>query len=259
MNQLITLFIIQTFILFFFLYSDSNLSPSTSMNTTAKIEILMKYLQKLYPQAQTELHFSNPYQCLVAVMLSAQTTDKQVNKVTRPLFSSLTKPEDIQNFSLTELEQALQSINYYKNKAKYLQKLSYQLLEVNQKKDFKSLTSQEKQQKTKWGFFIPEEESELVQLAGIGIKNAKVVEAVIFEKATVAVDTHVHRVLNRLNIVQTKTPLETSQKIEKLFPESLKKEANNLIVLFGRYHCTAKNPHCEECELKKWCKLSFKI
>ena len=82
---------------------------------------------------------------------------------------------------------------------------SYQLLELNQKKDFKSLTSQEKQQKTKWGFFIPEEESELVKLAGIGIKTAKVVEAVIFEKATVAVDTHVHRVLNRLNIVQTKT------------------------------------------------------
>lgn len=107
------------------------------MNTTAKIEILMKYLQQLYPQAQTELHFSNPYQCLVAVMLSAQTTDKQVNKVTRSLFSSLTKPEDIQKFSLTELEQALQSINYYKNKAKYLQKLSYQLLELNKKKTLK--------------------------------------------------------------------------------------------------------------------------
>ena len=102
-----------------------------------KIEILMKYLQQLYPQAQTELYFSNPYQCLVAVMLSAQTTDKQVNKVTRSLFSSLTKPEDIQKFSLTELEHALQSINYYKNKAKYLQKLSYQLLELNKKKTLK--------------------------------------------------------------------------------------------------------------------------
>ena len=92
-----------------------------------------------------------------------------------------------------------------------------------------------------------------MQLAGIGIKTAKVVEAVIFEKVTVAVDTHVHRVLNRLDIVQTNSPLETSLQIEKFFPENLKKDANNLIVLFGRYHCKAKNPHCESCALKSWC------
>ena len=94
------------------------------------------------------------------------------------------------------------------------------VLELNQKKDFKSLTSQGKQHKMKWGFFIPEEESELIQLAGIGIKTAKVVEAVIFEKATVAVDTHVHRVANRLWIVKTNEPLETSKEIEKVVPQN---------------------------------------
>jgi len=221
--------------------------------TNDKIKILISEIQRMYPQAESELQFENPYQCLVAVMLSAQTTDKQVNKITTNLFQQLKSPFDIKWISLDEITKKIKSINYYKNKAKYLRQLSYQLIKINQEKKEKNLTSQEKEQKTTFWFFIPEEESELIKLSWIGIKTAKVIEAIIFQKPTIAVDTHVHRVLNRIGIVKTKTPQETSQIINKIFPENLKKDANNLLVLFWRYHCKAKNPQCNECNFKEIC------
>ena len=219
----------------------------------SKIQSLMEYLQELFPNATSELQFENPYQCLVAVMLSAQTTDKSVNQATSQLFKILKSPSDILTLDEETIKSYLKTLNFYKNKTHYLIKLSHQLLELNQKKENKNLTSSEKEQKHQFGFFIPGSEEELTQLTGIGIKTAKVVLANVFHTPTIAVDTHVHRVINRLSIATTKTPQQTSLIINQLFPEGYKRHANNQIVLFGRYYCKAKNPLCNHCKLKEIC------
>lgn len=203
------------------------------MKKVIRYQIIFDYLQSLFPNAETELHFTNPFQLLVAVMLSAQTTDKQVNKVTDQLFKIIKKPEDILAMGLENFEQAIKSIGLYKNKAKHIFQTSKLL--------------------AKHEGILPKTEEELMKFPWVGEKTAKVVLHVLYKKPVIAVDTHVHRICNRLGIVKTKTPLQTSKLLETTIPKKYKQIAHHCMILFGRYHCTARNPKCADCKLNTLC------
>ena len=196
-------------------------------------DTLFNYLEKLFPNADTELHYETDFQLLVAVILSAQTTDKQVNKVTDTLFKKIRKPEDVLKMGLKAFEQAIKSIGLYKGKAKHIYETSQILSE-------------------RW-WKIPQSEEELIKLPWVWEKTAKVVLYVLYKKPVSAVDTHVHRVCNRLWIVQTKTALQTSKLLDKKIPKKYTLLAHHCIILFGRYYCRARAPLCETCELKNLC------
>jgi len=196
-------------------------------------DLIFSYLDELFPNADTELHYGTPFQLLTAVILSAQTTDKQVNKVTDGLFKKIRNPEDILKMWHKAFENAIKSIGLYKWKAKHIYETSKILAEN--------------------GWIIPKEEKELIKLPWVWEKTAKVVLYVLYNKPVIAVDTHVHRICNRLWIVQTKTPLQTSKLLEERIPQQYKAIAHHCIILFWRYHCTARNPKCDNCHLSTLC------
>lgn len=200
----------------------------------SKYSRIFEYLQKLFPNAKTELNYSNDFQLLVAVMLSAQTTDKQVNKVTEKLFIDIKQAGDILNDSLENFTKRINSVNLYKTKAKHI----YQTAELINKVWWK----------------IPNTEIELLKLPGVGEKTAKVILHILFKQAVIAVDTHVHRVSNRLWIVNTKSAEQTSKLLEKRIPKQYKPIAHHVLIFFWRYICTARNPKCIDCELQQRCK-----
>lgn len=194
--------------------------------------IIFAYLKKLFPNPETELHYSTPFQLVVAVMLSAQATDVQVNKVTDKIFKKIKKPEDLLNMWVTIFENSISSINYYHTKAKHIFETAKILKQWKQ---------------------IPSELEELMKLPWVGIKTAKVIAHVLYDKPFIAVDTHIHRVSNRLWLVKTTVPEKTSELLEKRIPDEYKDLAHHALVLFGRYYCTARNPKCENCKLKTIC------
>jgi len=198
------------------------------------IDFIFQTLDKLYPNADTELKFWNNFQLILAVVMSAQTTDKQVNKVTESLFKIIKKPQDVISMWLDKLTKSISSINYYKNKAKHIYELSKMLDKEPE-------------------LLCPDLEK-LQKLPGVWIKTAKVVSYVLFWSKVIAADTHVHRVANRLWLVNTKTPEKTSETLEKIVPDKYKEIAHHTLILFGRYHCTARNPKCNECPFTKICK-----
>jgi len=199
-----------------------------------KIDFIFQTLDKLYPNADTELKYFNDFQLVLAVVMSAQTTDKQVNKVTEPLFKKIKTPQDVIKMWLDELTKSISSINYYNNKAKHIFELS-KMLDQDPSLLCPDL---EKLQKLPW----------------VGIKTAKVISYVLFGSKVIAVDTHVHRVSNRLWLAKTQTPEKTSQELEKVVPDKYKETAHHTLILFGRYHCTARNPKCNECPFTQICK-----
>lgn len=215
-----------------------------------KIKQIFTYLKELFPNPETELRYDTPFQFLVAVMLSAQATDIQVNKATESLFRKVKTPQDLISMKFENFERAISSINYYHTKAKHIYETA-SLLINNEKLIMKN------EGKKKYKNWIPDSLEELVKFPGIGVKTAKVVAHVLYDKLFIAVDTHIHRVSNRLGLVSTKTPNQTSELLEKLVPDSYKHLAHHTLVLFGRYYCTAKKPKCEGCKLKKIC-LSYK-
>ena len=217
------------------------------------MSIIFAYLKELFPNPETELHYSTPFQLVVAVMLSAQATDLQVNKVTEILFQKIKYPEDLLTMGFAKFEKAISSINYYKTKAKNIFATAKIIAKNCQKSS--------KMDKNCW---IPDSIEELVKLPGIGIKTAKLVAHVLYDKPYIAVDTHIHRVSNRLWILFPHTPSKiegtkifspekTSELLEKLIPDEYKDHAHHSLVLFGRYYCTAVKPKCEACKLKKIC------
>ena len=215
-------------------------------------EIFTKLLE-FFPNPDTELNYQTPFQLLVAVMLSAQTTDKQVNVITDKLFLRVKEPNDVLNITEEELAKQVSSVNYYKTKAKYIRETAKKLVELSGEKNTK-LTKNEKECLEKYWYYLPESLEWLTKLPWVGEKTAKVILYVRYKHDLIAVDTHVHRVANRLWIVKTKEPLETSKEIEKAVPKKWKRIAHHSLILFGRYYCTAKKPKCENCILKKWCK-----
>lgn len=168
-------------------------------------------------------------------MLSAQTTDKQVNKTTAVFFDKIKNPQDVVDRGQENLQNAIRSVNLYIWKSKNIYKTSEILL-------------------NEYNSIIPDKVEELIKLPWVGEKTAKVVLHNLYDQAWVAVDTHIHRVANRLWRVDAKTPLKTSAELELLINDHNKIYAHHAILLFGRYHCTARNPKCETCPFTKTCK-----
>ncbi|MDD3145429.1 MAG: endonuclease III [Candidatus Gracilibacteria bacterium] len=197
-------------------------------------------LNEMFPDAKTELYYTNEFQLLIAILMSAQTTDKQVNIVNRNFFRFLIEPKDGVEMDIDYIKEFINSISFFNNKAENIKKTSLIL-------------------KEKYNSKIPRTIEELITLPGVGIKTAKVFLAVIDDAPYIGVDTHVHRVLNRLGFVKTKTPLETDKKISTGFTKNNHALLHNTLVLFGRYICTARNPKCETCPFSGKCNYYKKI
>lgn len=215
------------------------------MTKKERFEKVIDYFSKNHPIAETELNYDNPYQLLVAVILSAQCTDKRVNIVTPALFNAFPVPEVMAVASSDEVFEYIKSISYPNNKAKHLVGMAKMLVT-----EFKGV--------------VPSEINELIKMPGVGRKTANVIASVVYDKPAMAVDTHVFRVSNRLGLTtNSKTPLETEKQLIKYIPENKVAVAHHWLILHGRYVCIARNPKCMECEIKMYCKyfeaLSKKI
>lgn len=206
------------------------------MTKKERFEKIIAYFSKHQPIAETELHYKNPYQLLVAVILSAQCTDKRVNMVTPDLFKAFPAPGLMAVASSDEVFQYIKSISYPNNKAKHLVGMAKML--VN---DFKGV--------------IPSEVDDLQKLPGVGRKTANVIASVVYKKPTLAVDTHVFRVTARLGLTSNSTtPLETEKQLLKYVPTEKIAIFHHWIILHGRYICVARSPKCNICPLQKFCK-----
>lgn len=203
------------------------------MNRTEKI---LDIIETIYPDAKSELNFNNNYELLCAVMLSAQTTDKSVNKVTKVLFSKYSTPLLMSQADILDIESIIKTIGLYKNKSKNLINLSKMLVE-----NFNSE--------------VPHTQSELTSLPGVGKKTANVVLALGFNIPAIAVDTHVSRVSKRLCIAQeSDSVLQIEERLMNDLPKNRWIKAHHSFLFFGRYFCLSRNPKCSNCPLKKYCR-----
>lgn len=210
------------------------------MKREERFVAFVDYFSKNQPTAETELHYTNPYELLVAVVLSAQCTDKRVNMVTPALFKKYPNPLKLSKASSDEVFTYIRSVSYPNNKAKHLVGLGQMLI-----KDF--------------GGEVPSAIEDLVKLPGVGRKTANVIASVIFDQPAMAVDTHVFRVSARLGLTyRAKTPLQAEQQLIKYIPEEYIARAHHWLILHGRYICTARNPKCNECEIRFMCKAMEK-
>ena len=204
--------------------------------TRAKSEIIeiMKIFERENPNPQCELNFHNPYTLLVAVMLSAQSTDKGVNKATAELFKIADSPQKMLKLGEEKLKEHIKTIGLFNNKAKNIILMSQQLVD-----DF--------------GGEVPANRDTLTTLAGVGRKTANVVMNVWYHQPTLAVDTHVMRIAHRLGFSRGKTPLEVEQDLMRVLPPELVINTNHWLVLFGRYICKAQKPLCLQCPIYDYC------
>jgi endonuclease-3 len=192
------------------------------------------------PIAETELHHTNPYELLVAVILSAQCTDKRVNLITPALFAQYPTPEVLAASSSEVVFESIKSISFPNNKAKHLVGMARKLCD-----DF--------------GAIVPDDVEKLQTLPGVGRKTANVIASVIFNKPTMAVDTHVFRVSERIGFTtNSKNPLQTELELIKNIPQDLIPIAHHWLILHGRYVCIARKPKCNECGISAWCRYFSK-
>lgn len=193
------------------------------------------------PVAESELKYEDPYQLLVAVMLSAQCTDKRVNMTTPALFDKYPTPELLAEADPEEVYVYIKSISYPNNKAKHLVAMAKMLVE-------------------EFGSKVPDDVGQLQKLPGVGRKTANVVASVVYNKYVMPVDTHVFRVSARIGLtVGAKTPLQTEMQLIKHIPEHLLPVAHHWLILHGRYVCTARKPNCVECGVSDYCKYGQKV
>jgi endonuclease-3 len=183
----------------------------------------------------TELRYINPYTLLVATILSAQATDKIVNRVSEKLFSMTDNPTDMVKLGEAKLREYIKSVNYFNTKAKNIIKMSEQLIE-------------------KFGSQIPDNMDDLTSLAGVGRKTASIILNIVYNKKAIAVDTHVFRLANRIGFVRCNNVKDTERELLRIIPDKYVKYANNYLVLLGRYVCGARKPNCEECPLNEVCR-----
>jgi endonuclease III len=200
------------------------------INSEKIIEALVQSIHHV----DTELQYHNSYTLLIAVLLSAQATDVRVNKITPILFSHGDSPEYIVSLGEDEIKNRIKSINYFNTKAKNIFNLSKILIE-------------------KYNSNVPSSREDLESLPGIGRKSANVILNCVFGHETIAVDTHIFRVANRLQIAPGKTPLEVEKGLEKITPKQYLKEIHSILVLHGRYVCKAKKPLCQNCTVQNFC------
>ena len=196
----------------------------------------LAYFQEAMPAAKTELHYGTPFQLLVAVVLSAQCTDRRVNMVTPALFAAYPDAQAMAQASEEELFALISSVSYPHNKSRHLAGLSRMLVD-------------------EFGGQVPDDMEQLQRLPGVGRKTANVVEAVYFDRPAMPVDTHVFRVANRIGLtVDSKTPLQTERELVKHIPPELLSKAHHWLILHGRYVCQARKPKCSQCGLTALCR-----
>lgn len=195
---------------------------------------IVEKLDRIFPNPKCELHYSSVYELLVAVILSAQCTDKRVNIVTQELFKDYNTPEKMIQLSQTELEDKIRTCGFYHNKAKNILSMSRDLID-------------------KYNGEVPKDISEMQKLAGVGRKTANVVYSEAFQGDAIAVDTHVLRVSNRLGLVKTDNPLKCELKLMDIFDKNLWGKLHLQLVHFGRYICKAQKPDCGNCDFRNIC------
>lgn len=206
-----------------------------SMNINERFEKTIAYFQRTIPSAQTELEYGSPFELLVAVILSAQCTDKRVNMITPVLLEKYPDAKAMSQAEPEEIFEYIKSCTYPNNKARHLSGMSKMLL-------------------SEFGGIVPSEPELLQRLPGVGRKTANVIASVVFDKPVMAVDTHVFRVSHRIGLVKNaRTPLAVELQLTKHIPAPLVHEAHHWLILHGRYVCTARNPHCSECGLSEFC------
>lgn len=205
------------------------------MTKKERSEGIFGWFKANVPVAESELVFANPYQLLVAVILSAQCTDKRVNMHTPALFERYPSPADLAAASFDDVYSLISSISFPNNKARHLIGMAQAL-------------------ESRFGGEVPPDVDSLVTLPGVGLKTAKVIAAVIYGKPVIAVDTHIFRVARRLGLSTGATPEAVSADLEKAVPEAERAIAHHWLLLHGRYICTARKPACGKCGLATWCK-----
>ncbi|MDL2245708.1 endonuclease III [Parabacteroides sp. OttesenSCG-928-J18] len=205
------------------------------MRKSERYKGVIDWFNKNMPVAETELHYDDPFQLLVAVILSAQCTDKRVNMITPALFEAYPTPEVMAVATPEAVYEYIRSVSYPNNKAKHLVGMAKMLLE-------------------EFGGVVPSDVDELQKLPGVGRKTANVIAAVVYDIPAMPVDTHVFRVANRIGLTKnSKTPLETEKELVKNIPSELLTIAHHWLILHGRYVCLARKPKCENCGLQPWC------
>ena len=196
---------------------------------------IVGWFERNVPVAETELHYKNSFQLLVAVILSAQCTDRRVNIVTPPLFERFPTPQDMAAAGFDDVYPYVKSVSYPNSKTEHLIAMAQKLLA-----DF--------------GGEVPSDIDALMTLPGVGRKTANVIASVVYDKPVIAVDTHVFRVSHRLGLSDGKTPLDVERDLERHIPEHQRARSHHWLILHGRYTCTARNPKCAGCGLTPWCR-----
>jgi len=210
------------------------------MTRKQRYEGIIRYFSEHNPDAETELNYSSPFELLVAVILSAQCTDKRVNLVTPELFREFPNEDHLASVLPEDVFPYIKSVSYPNNKAKHLVGMARML-----KEEFKGV--------------VPDQTDELIKLPGVGRKTANVISSVVYQKPAMAVDTHVFRVSARIGLtLNAKTPLATEKQLVKHIPQDLIARAHHWLILHGRYVCIARKPKCDECAIKEYCKYYAK-
>ena len=210
------------------------------MTVKQRYEGVISTFQEIMPEPKTELHYDTPFHLLLAVILSAQCTDKRINMVTPALFERYPDPAALAASTEEEVFEYIKSVTFPNNKSRHLIKAARVLTE-------------------EFGGEMPTDIDNLMKLPGVGRKTANVMLSVVWNKAAMAVDTHVFRVSNRIGLTDnSKTPLETEKTLVKHIPEELIARAHHWLILHGRYVCKARNPECLECRIQSYCKAFTK-
>ena len=205
------------------------------MTRKERFAAIVGWFEANRPVAETELHYGNTYQLLVAVILSAQCTDRRVNIVTPPLFERFPTPQDLASATFDEVFPYVKSVSYPNSKANHLIAMAQKLVA-----DFDGE--------------VPSDIDALMSLPGVGRKTANVIASVVYDKPVIAVDTHVFRVSHRLGLSDGKTPLDVERDLERHIPADRRAIAHHWLILHGRYTCTARKPKCSSCPLTQWCR-----
>ena len=213
---------------------------SLKVRIKERYDRVLAWFEKNMPVAESELNFENEYQLLVAVMLSAQCTDKRVNQVTPALFEAYPTIADLAESNAENVLKYIRSVSYPNSKAEHLVQMAKRVVDV-------------------YGGNIPDSREELQTLAGVGRKTANVVLAVWWNQPTMAVDTHIFRVAERIGLTtKSKSPLDSEKQLVKYISEDVIPKAHHWLLLHGRYTCQARSPKCEKCGLQEWCRYFFR-
>ena len=196
---------------------------------------IIGWFSRNMPAAETELRYDSPFHLLIAVILSAQCTDRRVNMYTPRIFARFPDPESLAAASFEEVYGLIRSITFPNNKARHLIGMAQTLLE-------------------RFGGTVPSDPEDLVKLPGVGSKTANVIASVVYDRPVIAVDTHVFRVSGRIGLSDGQTVEKVEKDLTEAIPESLRAKAHHWLILHGRYVCTARNPKCAECGVREWCR-----